>query len=88
MSDWGRLLVEAIDSRIQKGGVENIMQPGKLKSVDPPIVEVCGVEIEQQLHLNPAMRSEADLQAVTDTFDTFLEKFQELEEQVAWVWIG
>lgn len=73
-------LVAAIDSRITNGGVENIMQPAKLVSVDPPIVEVCGVQIEKQLHVNPALRSEADFEGITSSMDTVMERFGELDQ--------
>lgn len=81
MSDWAPRLVAALNSQKQAGGVQNIMQPATLVSVNPPIVSVCGVEISKQLHVNQAIRSETELQTLTDAFDVFTEKFKELEEK-------
>lgn len=77
---WENMIIDAIDQRKQQGGADNVFQPAKLISVNPPVVEVCGVQVKKQLQLNPAMKQKQDLAPLELAFDNFMEKFKELEE--------
>lgn len=79
MADWANKIVDAIQQIKQEGGQQNIMQPGRLVSVDPPIIEFCGVQIAKQVHVNPSMRTAADIALLQAAADNFMAKFAELE---------
>ena len=73
-------LVAAFQNLMSRGGPQNITQPGRLVSRNPPVVEVNGVRIKKRVHINPAIRTKADLAPIADAMETVLEKFAELEE--------
>lgn len=80
---WEADLLNVFGQLKQEGGVDNVFVPAKLVSTNPPVVNICGVNVSKQLHMNPAMVTDTSADAVANSMAALndaLEQAKDVEE--------